>query len=95
MTDKEYEETRKWLEDIGLINPPIKYPVIEPKPDGSIHCINPICYSEKEYAKQFGEGYAKDYPLFRSFWRDGQYWLECVQCGAEFRPSKTLNGVST
>lgn len=91
--DREYEEIMKWLEGLGLVNPPVKYPVKDPVPDGSIHCINPGCYSEKEYAETFGEEYAKEYPLFRYHWKGGQLWFECVQCGAEFRPSKTLNGV--
>ena len=94
MIDKEYEETMKWLEELGLVNQPATFPPApEPTPDGSIHCINPGCYSEKEYAKQFGEEYAEMYPLFRYKIRGRQLWFECVQCGAEFRPSKTLNGV--
>ena len=59
-----------------------------------MRCPNPNCTgTEEEYAKRFGEEYAKENPLFRYFWRDGQFWLECVQCGTEFRPSKTLNGL--
>jgi len=59
-----------------------------------MNCPNPNCgYSDESYAENFGKEYAEAYPLFRYFWRDNQFWIECVQCGTEFRPSKTLNGL--
>jgi len=55
-----------------------------------MRCPNPRCDWDD---KEFKEHFKTDEPLFRYFFRDGGFWLECVQCGTEFRPSKTLNGL--
>ena len=53
-----------------------------------MRCVNPKCgWTDEEFEKQFNDS------LFRFFFRDGKFWLQCVQCDTEFRPSKTLNGL--